>query len=69
MSWEEWASSTLPPADLASAFMAEYERPGVLAEVERRNNANRWYEFLSGHPPQPSSGNNRLKLWMYPHYF
>lgn len=48
MSFEEFTTSTQRPEDLASVFLYNYERAGVAAENERRENALNWYLYLGG---------------------
>lgn len=51
MSFEQFTKSSLRPDTLASVFMENYERAGVLAELERQTNANYWYKYLTGNNP------------------
>lgn len=54
VTWNMWAhDESRSPEDCASIFMACYERPGVLAESERRENARYFYDYLEGKPPAP----------------
>lgn len=48
MSFEDFTTSTQRPEDLASVFLYNYERAGVAAENERRENALNWYLYLGG---------------------
>ena len=48
MSFQEFTKSTERPEDLASVFLYNYERAGVSAENERRENALNWYLYLGG---------------------
>ena len=52
MTFTEFSQSNLPPAELASAFLYNYERPldPTETEVWRRNRANDWYTFITGMP-------------------
>ena len=57
LSYEEFKHSGMSPADLASAFMKNYERPRAsdAHEQERRDYADDWYRYLMGtEPPEPS---------------
>lgn len=45
--FNEFVSSHESPEYLASCFLYNYERAGVAAEDERRQNARNWYNFLS----------------------
>lgn len=59
------------PALAASAFVHNYERPASYDhEPARRENAVRWYTYLSGHPlpPGPSptpATRHKMPLWFY----
>ena len=46
-SFSAFTKSTQSPEYLAEAFMRNYERPGVLALEERRQNARYWFENLT----------------------
>lgn len=48
MSFYEFTTSYMSPQDLASAFLYNYERAGVAAEEQRRENALYWFIYLSG---------------------
>lgn len=48
MSFREFTVSTESPEYLASVFLHNYERAGVGAEEERRQNARYWYDNLDG---------------------
>ncbi len=48
MSFKEFTTSKERPEDLASVFLYNYERAGVTAENERRENALNWYLYLGG---------------------
>ena len=67
MSWEEFKKSTEPPDTLASVFMKNFERAGVEAEDERRQNARKWYAYLQNFSPvNPDIKiRKRSKLWLY----
>lgn len=74
VSFEEFLSSEDAPATLASAWLYNYERPKYPGQTEssRRNQANVWYEYLSGEepqppqPPVPTDKRKRMPLYMYP---
>ena len=51
MSFKEFTTSKERPEDLASVFLYNYERAGVSAENERRENALNWYLYLGGNLP------------------
>ena len=61
MSFEEFTKSTGRPEDLASVFLYNYERAGVSAENERRENALNWYLYLGGNFPT-----NQVKPHRFP---
>lgn len=46
ISFNEFVASTESPEFLASVFLYNYERAGVAAESERRENARYWYDYL-----------------------
>lgn len=46
--FEEFTKSTKSPEYLASAFVHNYERPRVIVEEERQQNARKWYNFFNG---------------------
>lgn len=48
MTFQEFSKSPHTPEYLASVFLANYERAGVSAEQERRDNARYWYDVLVG---------------------
>lgn len=51
----QFSTSTASPEWLASAFLKNYEKAGVLAEEERKMNARFWYNFLERiDPPTPT---------------
>lgn len=58
------------PDKLAIMFMVGYERPSydpATNHYERRMaDALTWYEYLTGHPPQPPKGKqSKLPIWAY----
>ena len=77
MTYAQFKASEETPAYLASVWLYNYERPGDPGATEsiRRDNANYWYQVLSGEEPPPdpdppgpgpSPGTGRkLPLWMY----
>lgn len=50
MTFTEYQHSTLPPDYLASAWLYDFERAGVLVEAQRRANAIYWYDWITAHP-------------------
>lgn len=68
LSYAEYKVSEDSPAELASAWLYNYERPGDPGATEdaRRENANYWYEVLSGSPPpEPPIPGGDSKLLKY----
>lgn len=69
ISYSDFKVSDKSPEDLASAFMYNFERPGVLAEEERRQFARQWFEYLqtidpSNPWPNPHERRKRMPVWM-----
>lgn len=67
-SWTEFLQYTGTPEDSASIFLANFERAGVEAEEERRQNARHWYDYLQGltpYPPGPGTRTHKFKWWLY----
>lgn len=50
MTFKEFTTSTLPPYELAMIFIKNYERPLNPNQPIRGEQANYWYEYLSGKP-------------------
>ena len=64
LSFAEFTKSTKSPEYLASAFLYNYERAGVVAEDERRENARYWYNYLYDEgetPDTPETPSNKPK--------
>lgn len=64
----EFLQSDLPPSTLANYFLWYYEHPAVTIQPIRAQQANEWYEFLTGEiPPGPGPETERRKLpiWYY----
>lgn len=67
--WDEWATSTGDPGDLAMAFQYNYERPADI-HAERADFARAWYDYLltvdptGRHPTDPVKHKNII--WMKP---
>lgn len=53
LSFYEFSVSTLSPYNLGMAFLLNYERPLNQNQPNRGRQAEYWYEFLTGNPPQP----------------
>ena len=51
MTFKQFTLSTLPPYDLAVLFLHHYERPAEPDDDNRGQNANFWYEYITGNPP------------------
>lgn len=66
VSWEEFLAYTGTPEDAASIFLANFERAGVSAEEERRQNARKWYDYLENLTPYPpyTPGKRRGYKWV-----
>ena len=68
-SWEEFLAYTGTPEDAASIFLHNFERAGVSAEQERRENARKWYNYLENLDPIPPGPGivtmKKFKWWMY----
>ena len=62
MTFDQFAHSTNSPGDLAMTFERSYER-GTPFEQQRRANADKWYQYLTGSPPPPPVHNN-LPVWL-----
>lgn len=56
---QEFIHSTKDPEYLASAFMKNWERPGVEAESERREWAKFFFEYFSNFTPSISTGKRK----------
>lgn len=65
MSFKEFTTSTQRPEDLASVFLYNYERAGVSAENERRENALNWYLYLGGNLPNYEVKPHRFSWVLY----
>lgn len=66
MSFEEFSKSTDTPYNLAMVFIANYERPLNPNQPIRGEQANYWYEYLSGITPQPPQDTKKkMPLYMY----
>lgn len=49
--WQEFLAWSGSPEDAASCFLKNFERAGVEAEAERRQNARNWYNYLENMTP------------------
>ena len=65
MSFKEFTTSKERPEDLASVFLYNYERAGVSAENERRENALNWYLYLGGNFPTNQVKHHRFPWVIY----
>ena len=52
--FEQFTHSTDTPYNLALAFLANYERPADPNQPQRGTQAEFWYQYLGGIPPQPT---------------
>lgn len=59
-SFKQFKESTKDPYYLGMAFLANYERPAVANQPKRGQQAQAWYEFLSG-LPAPVDPNSQKK--------
>jgi len=59
MSFSEFVESTVDPAELAQAWLYNYERPSSLDQPWRSTQALAWYEFLGGIPPV-----KQIPIWL-----
>lgn len=60
LSFAQFKVSTKDPYYLGMAFLANYERPAVSNQPKRGQQAEAWYEFLSG-LPAPTDPSSRKK--------
>lgn len=69
MSFEEFSTSTDTPYNLALIFLNNYERPLEEVQPIRGEQANFWYEYLTGvTPPDPDpqpTTKRKMPLYMY----
>lgn len=71
ITFKEFTTSTEPPATLANYFLWYYEHPAVTIQPIRAEQANAWYEYLSGkppeppEPPEPTGKQGKLPVWAY----
>lgn len=62
MSFSEFSISTQTPAYLADVFIKSYERPANPNQPIRGEQADFWYEYLTGLSPTPQKDNNFVAL-------
>lgn len=70
----EFKRSTADVYTLADAFLRNYENPLVIPQPQRGVNAEKWFNYLSGHPspapphpdpgPGPEPETSGLEFWM-----
>lgn len=69
ITFKEFTTSTESPATLANYFLWYYEHPAETIQPIRAEQANAWYEFLSGKPPEPPEPpigkQGKLPIWAY----
>ena len=61
LTFSEFTKSTQSPEYLASAFLYNYERAGVSAEEERKENARYWYDYLSDYASESGGSSDITK--------
>lgn len=67
ISFREFSTSTLPVGTLANYFLWYYEHPAEPIQPKRAEQAQKWYEFLSGvtpQPPNPPPLTRRKRRWV-----
>lgn len=60
MTFKAFTQSNETPAYLAQVWMYNYEKPADLNQPQRSTQATAWYEYITGHPPVPSS----IPVWL-----
>ena len=65
ISFTEFKTSDLPVATLANYFLWYYEHPADINQPWRATQAESWYTFLSGHPPEPPMPTTSKMSWIY----
>lgn len=65
ITFAEFKASTDSPYTLAMAFINNYERPADPNQPWRGEQANEWYAFLGGIPPEPGTRRGGMPLYMY----
>lgn len=66
ISFESFKTSLQNPEYLASAFLKNFERAGIEVEEQRRTQANKWYNYITGNDPTPTpTPGNRKKRKNY----
>lgn len=70
ISMQEFLVSEEPPADLASAWLYDWERPldPGATESARRDDADYFFELFGGTPPKPKQDKTGLKPCFYHRY-
>lgn len=69
-SMADYTQMTMDPADMASAWMKNYERAGDEQEAARRQYALNWYAFIGGQPeppePEPDepTAQDQIPIWL-----
>lgn len=59
MTFAEYTQSEESPANLAYAWMYNYERPASLDQPIRQSQAQQWYEYITGKPAVPE-----IPVWL-----
>lgn len=66
LSFADFKISTDTPYTLAMAFLRNYERPFNPNQPIRGEQANFWYEYLMGVPPEPTpTATRKMPLYFY----
>ena len=63
--FDEFSRSLKTTEYLAVCFCRNYERPSDPDLDLRRQNANDWYEYLTGQPPEPEPTIGKSMKWIY----
>lgn len=67
MTMTEFLQSEDAPADLASAWLYDWERPAdpAATEAARRDDADYYFELFGNTPINPKRKKNGMPIWMY----
>lgn len=67
ITFASFKTSSESPAYLASAFLKNFERAGVEVEEERRNQASKWFNYISSGsvPDTPSPSKRKRKKFNF----
>lgn len=64
-SFYEFTQSTDTAYNLGMAFLKCYERPADPDQPQRGSQAQAWYDFLGGSPPEPPVTKKKMPLYFY----